>query len=70
MRLVHPDEQSQFRSGKLPPGEYWIAAVDALEESAMQDPEVLKRLASVGRRVDVRSASTLTLDIPLARLSQ
>ena len=46
MRLAYPDEQGQFRTGMLPPGDYWVAAVEALEETALHDPEVVQRLAA------------------------
>jgi hypothetical protein len=70
MRIVHPDEQAQFTSGMLPPGEYWVAAVDALDDTALQDPDVLKRLSGIGRRVVLNSGSKVTTELPLARMTQ
>jgi hypothetical protein len=70
MRLARPDEQAQFRAGMLPPGEYWIAAVDALEDTAIQDPEVLRRLMDVGRRITINASEKMTTELPLARLER
>jgi hypothetical protein len=70
IRLARPDEQAQFTTGMLPPGEYWVAAVDALEDTAIQDPEVLQRLMDVGRRVTLSPGQKMTTELPLARLER
>jgi hypothetical protein len=68
IRLARPDEQAQFRLGMLPPGEYWVIAVDALEDAAVQNPELLKNLSEAARRVTLRPNQRMTAELPFTRL--
>jgi hypothetical protein len=68
VRLARPDEQAQFRLGMLPPDDYWIVAVDALEDSAVQNPDLLDTLSAAGRRITLRANQRLTTELPLIRL--
>jgi hypothetical protein len=68
IRLARPDEQGRFRLGMLPPGEYWVLAVDALEDAAVQSRELLDRLSGVARRVTLAPGKRMTTDLPLTRL--
>jgi protocatechuate 3,4-dioxygenase beta subunit len=68
IRLARPDEQAQFRLGMLPPGEYWLVAVDALEDAAVQNPELLENLSAAGRRITLAANQRMTTDLPLRRM--
>ena len=68
IQLARPDEQGQFRVGMLPPGEYWVVAVDALEDAAVQNPELLDRLSEAARRVTLAPNQRITTELPFTRL--
>jgi hypothetical protein len=68
VKTALPDEESRFALTSLPPGDYWVAAVDALPAGALQDFDVLTQLGLLGRRVTVSASQRLVTDVPLARL--
>ena len=70
IRLARPGENGQFQAGMLPPGDYFVAAVDALDDAGLQDPETVRRLTEAGRRVTLASGERLTTDLPLLRLAR
>jgi hypothetical protein len=51
----------------LPPGDYWIVAVDRLELGEMQNPEVLEALARAAQRVTLYERQRLVRDLPLVQ---
>jgi hypothetical protein len=58
VKSVRADQDGRYRVSGLPPGEYWVAAVSALEqsiavESTTPDPAALERLSSRAIRVAV-----------------
>jgi protocatechuate 3,4-dioxygenase beta subunit len=67
-RTAYPDEEARFTLGTLPPGDYFVAAVDALPGGAMEDPELLARLTTVARRVALAAGERMVADLPLVRL--
>jgi hypothetical protein len=70
VKSAPPDRESRFRLQPLPPGDYWVAAVDTLPEAALQDIDWLTRLSTVARRVTVSAGQRLVTDIPLSRVQQ
>jgi hypothetical protein len=68
IQLARPDEQGQFRLGMLPPGEYWVLAVDALEDAAVQNRELLERLSGAARRITLAPSQRMTTELPFTRL--
>ena len=61
-------EQGRFTIASLPPGDYWVAAVEALPDGALRDPGVLDALTATGRRVTLAAGERLAIDLPLMRL--
>jgi len=51
----------------LPPGEYWVAAVDRLEQGNWLTPENLDALVPAAARVTVREGQVLSTDLRLFR---
>ena len=70
IKLAHPDEEARFSLGMLPPGNYWVAAVDALPDESLEDPDLLERLSTIGRRTTLISGQRLVTDLPLAATSR
>jgi hypothetical protein len=50
----------------LPPGDYWLVAVEALDDAAIQDPAVVGGLIGAGRRLSLAPGDRLTTDLTLA----
>jgi hypothetical protein len=46
VRSARPDQEGQFKMKGLPPGDYFAAAFDSVEEGAESDPEFLDRVRS------------------------
>jgi hypothetical protein len=67
IRIARPDEQGRFETGMMPPGDYWLVAVEALEDAAIQDPEIVRGLIDAARRVSLTSGDRVTTELPLAR---
>ena len=65
IKLARPDEEARFTVGTLPPGDYWLAAVNALMEGSVEDPEMLAALSAIGRRVTLSAGQRMVTDLPL-----
>lgn len=61
------DANGSFTIDGLPPGEYWVAAVDRLEQGNWLTPENLDALVPVAARVTVREGQVLSTDLRLSR---
>ena len=70
IKAAHPGEEARFALATLPPGDYFVAAVDVLPEGSLEDPELLERLSTIGRRVALSAGQRLMTDLPLARFSR
>jgi hypothetical protein len=70
IKIARPGEAGGFAVGTLPPGEYWITAVDAFDDSRIEDPQVLEELRLRGRRIVLSPAQRMTTDVTLTRLSR
>ena len=55
LRLARPAEDGSFEVARLPPGEYWVAAIDPVEGNEISGdwltPEFLEKLSFRARRV-------------------
>ena len=54
-----------FRLGGLPPGEYYVVALDRVRGDEWQDPQLLSQLAQSARRCIVGEGQQATLTLPL-----
>ena len=68
VKSAQPVERARFTIPSLPPGDYWLAAVEALPDGALRDPGVLDALTAVGRRVTLAAGERRAVDLPLVRL--
>jgi hypothetical protein len=60
-----PDQDGRFKITGLPPGEYYIVAVDRLEQGQSGDPDFLERVRSRAMSLSLREGETRTVDLPL-----
>jgi hypothetical protein len=51
----------------LPPGDYWVVAVDRLEPGELQDAEVLETLARSAQRITLYERQRLVRDLTLVQ---
>jgi hypothetical protein len=70
VKSAPPDAESRFRLQPLPPGDYWVAAVDTLPEAALQDIDWLTKLSTLARRVTISAGQRLVADVPLSRVQK
>jgi Carboxypeptidase regulatory-like domain len=61
------DANGSFDVNGLPPGEYFVAAVDVVGPGDWQAPDALEALVSRATRVTVREGQVRTLDLRLTR---
>jgi hypothetical protein len=61
----------RFTIAALPPGDYWVAAVDALDGDSVngewQSPDLLNRLAAGARRVTLSESERASVELRLVR---
>jgi protocatechuate 3,4-dioxygenase beta subunit len=60
-----PDQEGRFKFENLPPGTYHAVAVDYIPQGEWNDPEVLERLKSKGRRFTLGEGANETLTLKL-----
>jgi len=66
LRAALPEADGEFRLGALPPGDYFVVALDRFDASSIEDSVVLQRLLPLARRVSISAGQGLTIDLPLA----
>jgi hypothetical protein len=60
-----PDQDGRFKITGLPPGEYYVVAVDRLEPGQSGDPDFLERARSKAVSLTLREGETKTLELSL-----
>jgi protocatechuate 3,4-dioxygenase beta subunit len=67
LRAARPDQDGKFGLKGIPPAEYIVTAVEALEQGEEWNPEYRARLREAGRRFTVKDGEALTLDLELTQ---
>jgi hypothetical protein len=62
---ARPDQDGRFKITGLPPGEYYIVAVDRLEPGQSGDPEFLERMRVRATPFSLNEGETRTMDLRL-----
>ena len=60
-----PDQDGRFKITGLPPGEYYVVAVDRLESDQSRDPEFLERARSRAVSLSLREGETRNVELRL-----
>jgi hypothetical protein len=60
-----PDQEGRFKISGLPPGEYYIIAVDRLEPGQSGDPDFLEAVRSKATPLSLREGETKNVDLRL-----
>ncbi len=67
VRSTRPDQHGRYEIKDLPPGDYFLAAVDYLEDGALNDPDVVRALVPYAEKillvdgVQTRSLTVVTI---------
>jgi hypothetical protein len=70
MRTSRPDQDGRFKVNGLPPGAYYVIALDYLDTSGdWNDPESLDRLGSKATTFSINEGETKTVDLRIASAS-
>jgi carboxypeptidase family protein len=64
--MVRPDQDGRFRIQTLRPGEYYLAAVEHLQNGEWMDPEFLESVRSHAVRISLSDGDIRTLDLTLS----
>lgn len=65
LSVGRPDQDGRFKISGLPPGEYYIVAVDRLEPGQASDPEFLDRVRASARSFSLNEGETKTFNLRL-----
>jgi hypothetical protein len=60
-----PDQDGRYRIANLPPGRYYIVAVDHLEPGQASDPEFLERVRGKATAFSLSEGETKSIDLKL-----
>jgi protocatechuate 3,4-dioxygenase beta subunit len=67
IQAVQPDQTGSYRFRGMPPGDYYIAAVDDVEQGEWYDPAFLQELQAGAARLRVTEGATVAHDLEIAR---
>jgi hypothetical protein len=63
--MSRPDQDGRFKISGLPPGEYYIIAVDRIEPGQQGDPDFLESVKSRATSLSLNEGETKTVDLRL-----
>jgi hypothetical protein len=61
-----PDQDGRFKINGLPPGDYYIVALDQIEPGQSSDPDFLETVRSKATAVSIREGDIRTVDLKLS----
>jgi Carboxypeptidase regulatory-like domain len=64
-----PDQDGRFKITGLAPGDYYIVALDKIEQGQATDPEFLDAIKTKATAIAIREGETRTLDLKIASAS-
>ena len=65
VRASRPDQNARYQIRGLPPGDYWLVAVDVVQNSEWYDPRFLQRVRSGAARVTIREGDVTSLNLTI-----
>ena len=65
IRASRPDQNARYQIRGLPPGDYWLVAVDVVQDGEWYDPRFLQRVRSGAARVTIREGDITSLNLTI-----
>jgi protocatechuate 3,4-dioxygenase beta subunit len=66
---ARPDQDGRFKIRSMPPGSYYVIALDYVEAGGWTDPDLLERLKTRAARLTLADGQTANLDLKLADIT-
>jgi hypothetical protein len=63
LRSGRPDQDGRFKLSGLPPGEYYVIALDYLDQDAWTEPEYLERVRNRATSVSINEGESKSVDL-------
>jgi protocatechuate 3,4-dioxygenase beta subunit len=63
--MGRPDQDGRFKISGLPPGDYYIIALDKIEQGQSTDPDFLETIRSKATMFTIREGETRTVDLKI-----
>jgi hypothetical protein len=67
--MGRPDQDGRFKINGLPPGDYYIVALDTIDPGQLSDPDFLDAIKTRATAVTIREGDTRTVDLKIASAS-
>jgi hypothetical protein len=64
--IGRPDQDGRFKISGLPPGDYYIIALDKIEQGRSGDPEFLEAIRGRATPLTIQEGETRTMDLKIA----
>jgi hypothetical protein len=64
-----PDQDGRFKISGLPPGDYYIVAVDKIEQGQSSDPDFLEAIRTKATALTIHEGETRTVDLKVTTAS-
>jgi hypothetical protein len=69
LRSGRPDQSGRFKLTSLPPGEYFVIALDYMDANEWTDPEFLERIRTKATRLSISEGETKSVDLKVTTAS-
>jgi Carboxypeptidase regulatory-like domain len=69
LRSGRPDQDGRFKLTSLPPGDYFVIALDYMDASEWTDPEFLERIRTKATRLSISEGETKSVDLKVTTAS-
>jgi hypothetical protein len=69
VRSGRPDQDGRFKLSGIPPGEYYLIALDYLDQDAWTEPEYLERVRNRATSVSINEGETKSVDLRITPAS-
>jgi hypothetical protein len=63
MRTARPDQDGRFKVSGMAPADYYIIALDKIEQGQSSDPDFLETIRSKATAFTIREGETRTVDL-------
>ncbi len=65
VKAARPDQNAEYRIDGLPPADYWLTAVESVQQGEWFDPRLLRQLSSSAMRLSLSAGESRDLDLEL-----